>query len=744
MNGRFVSISRQVAFSRRLWGMKRWLFAVAALLVGAAGLAHADYLRIIVNLGVSKERLPPGFFQDPSGMMPGMMPGGMPGGMMPGMGPGGLTPGGGGPGMMPGGMPGGMMPGMGPGGLAPGGVPGPGDIQGGGFQGGVAGGGFRGGVAGGGGFRGGAAGFQGGFPGGGFQGGRGGGDIDSADGGMPGMMPGGMMPGGMMPGGMMPGGMMPGGMMSGMMGVGGFMADEGPEFTPLYVVAVIEVDDKDFKHNKTTNLVSVKHKWGSSRLLLSADVEARRIPLPTLSERYRAKVNGLTKDRQEPRPEQLLELADWALTHGLLDEVPKAIDRLAKADPKHPVVAAFRKTQAAIDRPNLQDDGTAAAWRERLGEYRIRESTHYALVYDVPNNSKAQSWLDRLENHYRGFFYWFALRGVELPVPDRRLVAILVDSPEAFEHQHKKVFDELPMMADGFFARRDNLAVFSATRLDEGFTALNSTVTSIWRTSGQGEEMFFKGKSTAKLDPIQNIQAQTLTLVHKALREESELATVTHEGTRQLIAAMGVLPRSVQPPLWLDSGIASFFETPKGAFWPGIGAPSWNYLVHYKQWETEKKLDKPEDALRGVLTDRYFREAHASKNKEKALQKARTMAWALTYYLMHKKRDGLLRYYQELATMPRDLEFDADVLMGCFARAFDLVEPSKPNEVNPSKFYNLAKEWRQFIQYTPLEVPAEYLAPPKMPVLPQNQAPPGAGTNPAGGRTGGAPGGTGT
>ena len=50
------------------------------------------------------------------------------------------------------------------------------------------------------------------------------------------------------------------------------------------------------------------------------------------------------------------------------------------------------------------------------------------------------------------------------------------------------------------------------------------------------------------------------------------------------------------------------------------------------------------------------------------------MAWSLTYFLAHRKlgndRFGLIRYYRELARMPRDLEFDGDSLVLLFARAF--------------------------------------------------------------------------
>jgi hypothetical protein len=126
-----------------------------------------------------------------------------------------------------------------------------------------------------------------------------------------------------------------------------------------------------------------------------------------------------------------------------------------------------------------------------------------------------------------------------------------------------------------------------------------------------------------------------------------------------------------------------------------------------------------------VVTDGYFRTAAAEKEEKKddaskkkdekevkekkehdqAVRKARTMSWALTYYLMQQKRDGLVRFFQELSNLPRDLEFDDGVLLAAFGRAFDLIDPSKPNEVNPTKFYNLAKEWYSYIKLTNLETP---------------------------------------
>jgi hypothetical protein len=161
----------------------------------------------------------------------------------------------------------------------------------------------------------------------------------------------------------------------------------------------------------------------------------------------------------------------------------------------------------------------------------------------------------------------------------------------------------------------------------------------------------------------------------------------------------------VEAPQWIDFGMASFFETPKGSYWSGTGAPNMAYLVNFKLWDATKKLEKNSaEALKSVVTDRYFHKIKESKSKENAEAKARTMTWALTYFLAYKKRDGLLRYYQELANQPRDLDLDEDVLLGCFARAFGLVDAKKPNEVDENELNKLASSWYTFIKGTPLEI----------------------------------------
>src|SRR5579871_58941 len=688
--------------------MNRWALPIVALLAGAVGLLHADYVVIKINLAAAKEKedendpnqpgaVPGGPGAFPGGVPGGGLPGGIPPGGIPGMrGPGGNLgqPGGGrfgpGPG---GGVPGGRMPGFGPGGPG-GGIAGPG--------------------------------------GGRMPGGPGMGMGSGFRGGMGQMGPGGP---GTFSGPSSGSGM--GGMMTGRTFTSQEQDDE-PDSAPLFVGAVIEVDHKDVKP-LDSGRAKIKHKWGETILFLGDEVEWTIIGVDTVAQKYEAKSRQIKKNDPN-RAEQLLALADWSLEHGLYDKVPKLIEEVAKLDSKQPIVVAFQKVHADLER-GASDADAAARWRERLGEFKIKNSKHYSLLYDVPTDAQAQSFLDRLERNYQGFFYWFALRGKALPQPERRLLAVVVDNPETFERQHKDIFDNAPVVDDGFFVRRDDLAVLSAKRLDEGYDALSKSVKNMWDTTQLSQEDLLKGRGL-KLGPLYfnlSAKAQTLTLVHKAMEEEGKRASVTYEGTRQLISSLGLLPLSVEAPQWIDFGMASFFETPKGSYWWGAGAPNMTYLVNFKLWDNTKKLEKnAADALKSVVTDRYFHKIADSKNKENAEAKARTMTWALVYYLAHKKRDGLLRYYEELANQPRDLDLDEDILMGCFARAFGLTDSKNPNEVDANALNNLAASWYKYIRDTPLEIEEAYKdalkAHKKRPSVIQS---PNSGRNPPGNPPGG-------
>src|SRR5262249_13958242 len=109
------------------------------------------------------------------------------------------------------------------------------------------------------------------------------------------------------------------------------------------------------------------------------------------------------------------------------------------------------------------------------------------------------------------------------------------------------------------------------------------------------------------------------------------------------------------------------------------------------------KLD-PKVALEKTITDQYLKAAKDSPEPVVHL-KAKATAWGLSYFLAKgpNNLDGLFRYYQELGKLPRDLEFDDDVLKGCFARAFQLADPKDPTKIDPVAFERFAQKWQVFM-----------------------------------------------
>ncbi len=700
--------------------MKRWLLAVAALLGPLVGLASADY--VIIKIDLNK------FFpskDNPQGMpgMPGM-PGGMPGGKFGGM-----------MGGMPGGMPGGMQGGM------------PGGMQG-GMPGGMRGG-YPGGMPGGYGMRGG---MPGGYPGGsGMRGGMPGGYPGGMPGGMRGGMPGGY-PGAPGSGGT---GSFPGSPTGGTGGTGGFGGFPGmpgdpnnpdeanePEYRPLWAYAYLElkrrpkqVSSQDGQHQ----WLIIDQKWGKPIYVPGEAIRAY-IRADSLAKRWEKKYKADLKDGKTP--ELLLALAEWALERGLLNEFYKVIDELKQLAPTNPTLKIIEQTRAALKNAPNQDDPAAASLIRELtaGGYRTLRSElgHYTLLTNAKNAQDDPSVKRRLaamEDTYHVFFYWFALKGSPRTVPAYRLVAALAkdadpEQTREFESKHA-LFDQVPMVGDGFTARRDNVVLLSGRRIDEAFSTLIRNNSSLFKVEYKvtANDLLTNEKIMSRRQEIkaQIPVLQTLALMQHAMEEESEWATVTHECVRQLEAATNLIPRNVNAAEWAQFGLASFFETPHRSFYPMHGAANWNQLINFKYLRKTKKLNskKASEILLDVITDRYFRQAYQSlrQQRDKAdekdkdslssktadqLELARCTSWALTYYLANNHLDKLLNYYQELSNLPRDLEYNEDVVQNCFARAFGLLtaDASDPSRkmLDINRVKRLANDWFNKMDLVQLDI----------------------------------------
>jgi Protein of unknown function (DUF1570) len=475
------------------------------------------------------------------------------------------------------------------------------------------------------------------------------------------------------------------------MAAGNAQQDPEDDFEPNGIRADIVVECSAVKFKPQHTLF---HHWGKTLLYWDETIKPYRVMenkkgLPTVALQYETKRKDKGKGKALSA-EQLLEMAEFALTHGLQDKFDEDMTELVKSFPKNAHAQVYQAYQKDFKRA-LSADDPAAAWSARLGNYKPDSSEHYTLLYDASrtNPDDVKDYKKHLESSYKAFYSWFAVKGINVSVPEFRLVVVLSAKPQDFTNL-EKVFDPQALPADGFHSRRDNLSVVCATPLDEAYDSLRKSTDDMWISKGWNIDKLLHGDMNRRESNENNRHAQTVALLLKAMQEESELNTASHVGSRQLATASGLLPRTVAAPEWIQFGTGSFFETPREAYWPGTGAPHWTYALKFKIWQEKKKLtESPQDALRKVVTDDYFRSTDSGRNKD-ALLKARTMAWSLTYFLAQKHLDHLLRYYRELSTLPRDMDLGADALLDVFVRSFDL------GSADSNEFRKLAQEWFGF------------------------------------------------
>jgi hypothetical protein len=439
--------------------------------------------------------------------------------------------------------------------------------------------------------------------------------------------------------------------------------------------------------------VRVRHRWGTSTLAANDALQVGVVRLPSVRQRYQEMLRQLQNGPAEPG--RRLEVAEWALTHGLTGECESVLKDLAQAYPDHPAAVAFGKVQTGLQRFAAREPG------ELTGPGRPDNRTNrYALDHNLPPERypEAARRLALLEDNCRRFYYWFALRGQALPVPERPLGAVLLDRPGEFLARNREGRTG-PPAAEAFYDIRENLLVFSAVPVDGPVFALRKQFDDLAQPRLDRAELL-KGRGPRGAPPQAAAQAQTLALALQAAEEQAERLAVIDAATRQLAVASGLLPRTA--PEWALTGLGAAFQTLGAPFGPEVVPPHEADRALLARIPLFAREARPVEPLRLLVTDRPFREATAARNRTD-LEKARAQAWALALFLVQKRPEALGRYGQELAKVPRDLGFPEDVPWGCFAKALDLYGMWSPDRPDPER---LAEEWAHFIKALPEPAPA--------------------------------------
>jgi hypothetical protein len=130
-------------------------------------------------------------------------------------------------------------------------------------------------------------------------------------------------------------------------------------------------------------------------------------------------------------------------------------------------------------------------------------------------------------------------------------------------------------------------------------------------------------------------------------------------------------------PSWVHEGLATYFETPNGANWSGVGAVNSDRL----QWYRLLEPDREHSNLDFIIGDQIFDFAASHEGKVAGYGQA----WALTHFLLEKHFDGFMGFYRRIGEMPPDAHLSSDVINRLFDEEIKVKRPF------------LDQEWRSYM-----------------------------------------------
>jgi hypothetical protein len=395
---------------------------------------------------------------------------------------------------------------------------------------------------------------------------------------------------------------------------------------------------------------------------------------PTLQEKFAKELGRAGTDA-----DKRYEAAMWALRHGLLQSFYSTVDKTLEANPQHPRANMVKKLKKLMDEPIGDSSKQEKDLKDHVGrpDMQVKASKHFLLLHDTPAKpapnrkiSRSDERLQLLEQVYESFLLRFYASGVELEIPKERLKVVLFA-----QHQDYLAFvDKLnPSLrsAAGFWSPTNNISVFYDNGTTKDFEALVNLAEELQKDKAEAVK-----KRAANAAEIKRL-ADCIQYIVNMERENLDIEVVSHETTHQMAGNTGLLPRNVRIPRWVHEGLATYFETPNGANWGGIGAVNKDRRDSYRELEP----DREHSNIDFIVGDQIFDYAgnHAT------LVAGYGQAWAMTHFLMERHFEEFIAFYRRLGEMPPEVDFSQEVLTKVF------------NECVKKDRRTLDTEWRSYM-----------------------------------------------
>lgn len=369
--------------------------------------------------------------------------------------------------------------------------------------------------------------------------------------------------------------------------------------------------------------------------------------------------------------EEMMDAADYALSHALVSKVYEAAEEAIKLDPQNKRAAGVLDLQKKmqVDLGDYSEEEKKIRAEVRNDDMIVAVSPHFILLHDTPTTLprdslrkkiRSEERLELLELVYESFLLKFYAKGKRLQIPDERLMVVLFHEEQDFYAYAEEKSPELGS-AIGFWDPKTNISFFFDHGSSESFRELREVAA---RMQDRKEELLVRARN----DPSINVadyrrRADMVQMLVEIDQENSDIEVVSHECTHQMAGNTGLFPRHIRTPSWMHEGLATYFEAPSEASWSGIGAVNEMRLGLYKVLAEQ---DTERSNVDFIVGDQIFTDAASHM----ATLHGYSQAWALTHFLMEKHFDEFMTFYGALAEMPPDVFLHEELLTEIFDDCF--------------------------------------------------------------------------
>lgn len=281
----------------------------------------------------------------------------------------------------------------------------------------------------------------------------------------------------------------------------------------------------------------------------------------------------------------------------------------------------------------VTSDEFAALMQERLGSgFEIHQTEHYVIAHETSPGFAI--WVGSLfERLLGGFRTYWGQREIELRDPEFPLSVVILGSRASFERYAENELGGPPGSIIAYYHLFHNQVVMYDLTESDDPTAR-------------------RGSNGDRINALLS-RPEAFGLV----------ATIVHESTHQVSYNVGLQQRLADYPMWLNEGLAAFFETPdlrSRSGWRGIGQLNPLRLPQLKKLVTVRDANSLNMTL--IDDDRFH-------DSEKVLD-AYAESWGLVYYLARVQRDEFAAYLKDLQKLTPLAEMTDEEETEMFQRHF--------------------------------------------------------------------------